>query len=212
MSLRQLASSASRLSLSRRRSCSGNVIDNNRVVVQRKFSSPPTSSSSTSGRKAMTAEEVDAALEKANESMKAYYQYPVEKVIAAKKARFDNRHRGKDFYLQLGLGVSLVCSFLATPFIGRKIAYDEEFKQKYIPSWYDYTLEKPKSAWTRAELQEHLVKLRTELHERAIRGEFTPEKLEEMRRNLEKKPEKAEHAHFAQLHPGVDDDEELEDD
>ena len=160
----------------------------------------------------MTAEEVDAALEKANESMKAYYQYPVEKVIAAKKARFDNRHRGKDFYLQLGLGVSLVCSFLATPFIGRKIAYDEEFKQKYIPSWYDYTLEKPKSAWTRAELQEHVVKLRTELHERAIRGEFTPEKLEEMRRNLEKKPEKAEHAHFAQLHPGVDDDEELEDD
>ena len=160
----------------------------------------------------MTPEEVDAALEKANESMKAYYSYPVEKVIAAKKARFNNRHRGKDFYLQLGLGMSLLCSFLATPFIGRKIAYDEEFKKKYIPSWYDYTLEKPTSAWTRAELQEHLVKLRTELHERAIRGEFTPEKLEEMRRNLEKKPEKAEHAHFAQLHPGVDDDEELEDD
>ena len=214
MSLRLLAVSASsRLGgLSRQRPCCGsNIMYNHRLVVRRKFSAP-TSSPTNNGKKAMTAEEIDAALEKANESMKAYYQYPVEKVIAAKKARFNNRHRGKDFFLQLGLGMSLLCSFLATPFVGRKIAYDEEFKQKYIPSWYDYTLEKPKSAWTRAELQEHLVKLRTELHERAIRGEFTPEKLEEMRRNLEKKPEKAEHAHFAQLHPGVDDDEELEDD
>lgn len=214
MSLRLLAVSASsRLGgMSRQRPCYvSNIMYNHRLVVRRKFSTP-TSSQTNNGKKAMTAEEIDAALEKANESMKAYYQYPVEKVIAAKKARFNKRHRGKDFFLQLGLGMSLLCSFLATPFVGRKIAYDEEFKQKYIPSWYDYTLEKPKSAWTRAELQEHLVKLRTELHERAIRGEFTPEKLEEMRRNLEKKPEKAEHAHFAQLHPGVDDDEELEDD
>ncbi|KAL7500084.1 hypothetical protein ACHAWT_009046 [Skeletonema menzelii] len=214
MSLRQLTvSAASRLGgLSRRRVCCGNnnIYNHRLVIVQRKFSAP--ASSTKNGKKAMTAEEIDAALEKANESMKEYYQYPVEKVIAAKKAQFNKRHRGKEFYLQLGLGMSLLCSFLATPFVGRKIAYDEEFKQKYIPSWYDYTLEKPKSAWTRAELQEHLVKLRTELHERAIRGEFTPEKLEEMRRNLEKKPEKAEHAHFAQLHPGVDDDEELEDD
>lgn len=187
-------------------------MNNNRVVARRKFSSPSSTTATSKSNNAMTAEEVEAALEKANESMKDYYQYPVEKVIAAKKARFNNRHRGKDFYLQLGLGVSLICSFLATPFLGRKIAMDAEFREKYIPTWYDYTLEKPKSAWTRAELQEHLVKLRTELHERAMRGEFTPEKLEEMRRNLKKKPEKAEHAHFAQLHPGVDDDEELEDD
>ena len=47
--------------------------------------------------------------------------------------------------------------------------------------------------------------------ERAIAGEFTPEKLEEMRRNLHKKPEKEEYAHFAKLHPGVEDDEDLED-
>ena len=57
-----------------------------------------------------------------------------------------------------------------------------------------------------------MVAMQRQLHERAIKGEFTPEKLEEMRRNFDKvRPEKEEHAHFAKLHPGVDDDEELED-
>lgn len=109
-------------------------------------------------------------------------------------------------------GVSLLCSFLITPFLGRKIAYDEEFKEKYIPKWYDYTLEKPKNAWTKEELHQELMRLQRELRERAIAGDFTPEKLEEMRRNLQKKPEREEHAHFAKLHPGVDDDEDVEDD
>jgi hypothetical protein len=108
--------------------------------------------------------------------------------------------------------MTLLCSFLVTPFLGKKIAYDEEFRKKYIPEWYDYTIEKPKSAWTKEELHEQVMLLRTQLHERAIAGEFTPEKLEEMRRNLQKKPENPEYAHFAQLHPGVDADEELEDD
>ena len=52
----------------------------------------------------MTAEEVEAALEKANDAMKAYYSYPPHKVIAAKKLKFEQRHRDKSFYLQLGLG------------------------------------------------------------------------------------------------------------
>ncbi|KAL7447898.1 hypothetical protein ACHAWC_000193 [Mediolabrus comicus] len=177
MSLRVMTSLSAppRLLLIRRLSgFGGSSYKSNRAVTQRKFSSSPTPTKTK-----MTAEEVEMALENANESMKAYYSYPPEKVIAAKRAKFNARHMNKQFYLQLGLGVSLLCSFLATPFIGRKIAYDEEFKKKYIPSWYDYTLEKPKSAWTRAELQEQLVQLRTDLHERAIRGEFTPEKLDE---------------------------------
>lgn len=175
--------------------------------LRRRLSSPST----TSGKK-MTAEEVEASLEQANEAMKAYYSYPPDKVIAAKKARFEKRHMDKQFYFQLALGMSLLCSFLLTPFLGRKIAQDEEFKKKYIPEWYDYTIEKPKSAWTKEELHEQLVLLRRQLHERAIAGEFTPEKLDQMRRTMAKKPEKEEHAHFAQLHPGVDDDEDLEDD
>ena len=114
--------------------------------------------------------------------------------------------------MQTNEGMTLLTSFLITPFLGRKIAYDEEFKQKYIPKWYDYSIEKPANAWTKEELHHEVMRLQKHLHERAIAGEFTPEKLEEMRRNLQKKPEKAEYAHFAQLHPGVDDDEELEDD
>jgi hypothetical protein len=53
-----------------------------------------------------TPEEVEAALEKANESMKAYYSYPPEKVIAAKKLRFKQRLSDRQFYLQLGLSES----------------------------------------------------------------------------------------------------------
>lgn len=106
-----------------------------------------------------------------------------------------------------------MCTFLATPFIGRKIAYDKEFRDKYIPKWYDYSLEKPASAWTREELHEQMVMLQKQLHERAIRGEFAPEKLDEMRRDFgREKHENPAYAHFSQLHPGVDDDEELEDD
>ena len=69
-------------------------------VLRRGFSTSTTKKDATK----LTAEEVEAALEKANESMKAYYSYPPEKVIAAKKARFDRRHRDKQFYLQLGIG------------------------------------------------------------------------------------------------------------
>merc|ERR1712086_851657 len=170
------------------------------------------SSLSRAVEKKLTAEEVDAALERANESMKAYYSYPPDKLIALKKLKFDERHRDKSFYFQLALGTSLLCTFLISPLMGRKIAYDEEFRRKYIPEWYDYSIESPKSAWTREELNQQVMMLQNRLHERAIAGEFSPEKLEEMRRNLQKKPEKAEHAHFSQLHPGVDSDEDLEDD
>jgi len=52
----------------------------------------------------MSPEELDAALHKANETMKAYYSYPPEKVMALKKAKFNERHRDKQFYFQLALG------------------------------------------------------------------------------------------------------------
>ncbi|KAL7485697.1 hypothetical protein ACHAW6_011295, partial [Cyclotella cf. meneghiniana] len=159
----------------------------------------------------MSREEMYQKLEAANETMKAYYSYPPDKVIQMKKAKFNERHMDNSFFIQLGLASSLVCAFILTPFLGRKIAYDEEFRTKYIPKWFDYTLNKPKNAWTKEELHEQVLMLQKQLHERAIRGEFTPEKLDEMRRNLDKRPEKEEYAHFAKLHPGVDDDEDLED-
>ena len=85
------------------------VYNSNRVqtsVVRRGFSTP--SSTTKKDATKLTAEEIEVTLEKANESMKAYYSYPPEKVIAAKKARFDGRHRDKQFYLQLGIGECII--------------------------------------------------------------------------------------------------------
>ena len=66
------------------------------------------------------------------------------------------------------------------------------------------------NAWTKEELQQEIMMLQTKWHEHAIAGEFTPEKLDEMRRTMYKKPEKEEHVHFAKMHPGVGDDDDLE--
>ncbi|KAL7554440.1 hypothetical protein ACHAWF_017883 [Thalassiosira exigua] len=175
-------------------------------IARRRFSSSPRKNDK------MTSEEVEESLDKAERAMMEYHTYPPAKVVAANKAKFDQRHRDNQFYIQVGIGVSLLCTFLITPFIGRRIAYDEEFRKKYVPEWYDYSIEQPESAWTKEELHQQLVLMRSQLHERAIAGDFTPEKLEQMRRTMAKKPESQQYAHFAQLHPGVDDDEELEDD
>lgn len=70
------------------------------VVRRRAFSTPSKTANNA------TAEEVEAALEKANESMKAYYSYPPEKVIAAKKLKFQQRLSDRQFILQLGLSES----------------------------------------------------------------------------------------------------------
>ena len=86
--------------------------------------------------------------------------------------------------------------FGASVMLGRKIAIDEDFRNRYVPSWYDFSIRKPPSALSRDELHESLVEMQTDLHHRAIRGEFTPERLERMRQ------------HFA----GVDDLEQDDDD
>ena len=106
-----------------------------------------------------------------------------------------------------------MAGFILTPFWGKRIATDPEF-QKLVPSWYNFSLERPQSAWTRRELHEQLVQVQHDLHERAIRGEFTPEKLEEMRRHFGSEHPLDKEAHdrgWDRLHPGVDDDEDIED-
>jgi hypothetical protein len=55
------------------------------------------------------------------------------------------------------------------------------------------------------------VQLKTELHERAIRGDFTPEKLELMRRNFSQADARDDPNGWNKLHPGIEDDEEIED-
>jgi hypothetical protein len=155
----------------------------------------------------MTTAERDVAMKEANEKMKAYY---VKRPAPPKKRRHgqrDSEHR-----LQLALGASFLVAFVATPFLGRKIAQDSDFRAKWIPSWYDFTVKKPAQAWSRQELHEQMVEVQRELHERAIRGDFTKEKLEEMRRHLHGvDPEDDEHG-WGKIHPGVDDDEDIEED
>lgn len=59
---------------------------------------------SNPAKKDLTKEEIHKQLEAANETMKAYYSYPPEKVISMKKARFNDRHMDSAFYIQVGLG------------------------------------------------------------------------------------------------------------
>jgi len=163
-------------------------------------------------RSKMTASERNEALRDANEKMKFYYENrPSIQTLkkSSRKLKFgdENSH-----FIQAGAISTFLCLFLFTPFLGKKIAQDEEFRKKYIPAYYDYTLEKPDYAWTRQELHEQMVQLQKELHERAINGEFTPEKLEEMRRHFNGVDPKNDEHGWGKIHPGVDDDEDVEDD
>jgi len=181
------------------------------VIPKRKASSPSSSASATTKPKKPTPEQ-EEQLRYANEKMRDYHERrPSLDVLA--KARKNNRskYRDSEHTMQLGVVVSLMTVFLITPLLGRKFAQDEEFRKKYLPSWYDFTLKKPKSEWSREELHEKIVEMQRDLHERAIRGEFSKEKLEKMRRRFAGvDPDDDEHG-WGKLHPGVEDDEDVED-
>jgi hypothetical protein len=76
-------------------------------VVYRHSSSRSNIPSNPTNAKEMTKEEVYQKLEEANETMKAYYSFPPDKVIQLKKAKFNERHRDSSFYIQLGLGTCI---------------------------------------------------------------------------------------------------------
>jgi len=143
----------------------------------------------------LTAAEREKALHEANEKMRSYYvnRPPIE-VLQAK--RRESQQRNGEHAIQKSLLAGFLVAFLATPFLGRRIATDDDFKKKWIPSWYDYTIDKPQSEWTREDFHNQLVKTQTELHERAIRGDFEPAKLEELRQS------------FRELDPEMDEDDD----
>lgn len=160
----------------------------------------------------MTPGEREAAMREADAKMREYHlnRPPIE-LVKPKKSKWGNP-RDDQTFIQAAIVVSFVTAFLITPLLGRKIATDEEFRKKYIPAWYDYTIERPESAWTREELHEQLVQVQRELHERAIRGDFEPEKLDKMRRHFGGVDPGDDPHGWGKLHPGVDDDEDIEDD
>merc|ERR1719356_1911348 len=77
---------------------------------------------STAKSTKLTKAEVEAALGAADKKMSAYYTYPVENVIRAKKKKFEKRYMGNHFYMQLGLGMTFITCFFISPLLGRRIA------------------------------------------------------------------------------------------
>jgi hypothetical protein len=168
----------------------------------------------------MTAAERDAAIRHANKEMKSY----VETRILAKQGKLPSKRKGQSQktrsqnQIQLALFLSLSAAFIASPILGRKIAQDEEFRNKYVPAWYDFRVKTPESAWTRQELHEQLVAVEHDMRERVVKGEFTPEKLEEMKGSLQARSDLTEEDLYyakkygwGRVHPGVDPDDDDDD-
>lgn len=109
---------------------------------------------------------------------------------------------------------SFLVAFIATPFLGREIAINPDFRKRFVPDWYDFSIIKPKSEWTRAAFHERFVLHQQELHERAIRGDFSPDKLDGVKQaELQQRyfdgadPTNDQHG-WGKLHPGLEDDED----
>jgi len=102
-------------------------------------------------------------------------------------------------------------AFIATPFLGKKLATDEEFR-KLVPSWYfdSYRMKVPeRDPNTRQSLHNQLIAMQKDLHERAIRGEFTKENRDKM---VFKDDLKDDPYGWSKIHPGVDEDDEDDED
>lgn len=80
----------------------------------------------------------------------------------------------------------------------------------------DFTIKRPTSELSREEVHEQILQLQKEIRARAIAGEFSDEKINKMRRYMDGTdpdktfdPDADVHA-WSKLHPGVDDDEDIE--
>jgi hypothetical protein len=164
-----------------------------------------------------------AYLRKANDQMQKYYatrelmrQGKLKPHPANAKLLESSSQSDGTTAIQAGILIFFLVAFAATPFIGKKIASDSEFRAQYIPSWYDFTIPKPERPWTRQEIHEQIVAVERHLMERAQRGEFTDAKLDDLRssmnnnensgdNNVEDKRQRA----WDRLHPGLADDEDV---
>lgn len=177
-------------------------------------------STSKETSKVMTEAQREAIYLDASRKMASYE----EARILAKQGKLKSKRRGQSENvksqnaIQMSLLATLTLAFIASPILGKKIAQDEEFREKYVPTWYDFRVKSPESAWTREELHEQLVQVERDIRERAIRGDFTPDKLDEMKRNMQPRNDLSEEdLHYAnkygwgRIHPGVDPDEYDED-
>lgn len=175
--------------------------------VRRRTKTTTTSTTSTATNKQSTTE----YLKEANDTM-SHYSHARQLYRMGKIQRLPTPKFAIPFQAVI-LGVFLIL-FASTPFLGKKIATDKEFRQKYIPSWYDCTVKQPEHAWTRDELHAQLLAVQSELSKRAQRGEFDDHKLTSLEQSLvggtdntaagTTSTEKKSHPkHWDRLHPGL---------
>jgi hypothetical protein len=174
----------------------------------------------------MTTEEHNEAIHKANKAMLGY----VETRLLAKQGKLKSKRNnsettlsGKQHAIQMALLVSMGLAFIASPFLGKKIAQDEDFRNKYIPTWFDFSVKHPpkSSQYTRQQMHTQMLALDEELHDRAQRGEFTPEKLRQLRHKLEHPVARedvsdadvamAEKYGWNKIHPGLSEEDDEDD-
>ncbi|CAB9530440.1 expressed unknown protein (Partial), partial [Seminavis robusta] len=202
-----LASASSRNSVARRR------IPQKKHFSDSSPSKPPTAAEIATEKEAARQQ----VLHEANETMKSYHHARLAKLRGELPSR--NKTGPSTNYVQIGVVVAFMAAFCASPFLGKRIAQDKEFREKYVPSWYDFTIKKPTSELSREEVHDQILQLQKEIRARAIAGDFSDEKLSKMRRymegldpeqNKEFNPDNDQHA-WSKLHPGLDDDEDVED-
>jgi len=156
-------------------------------------SASPTAAATTTtaGNKSKVVLEAErqAYLRTANEQMKRYHD--TRELMRQGKLPSKNAHRGPQHAgkAQAAVAGVFLVLFIAMPFLGRKIARDDDFREKWIPKWYDYTVQKPENPWTREELHEQMLRVQMQLRERAIKGDFAPEKLEQLQSSMQKPPQ-----------------------
>lgn len=167
------------------------------------------------------AEEAEEArleiMRKADATMKTYHDAKLAKL----RGELPVKHKFEDrSFTRAHLGVLgfMMVGLIASPFMGKKIAQDKEFREKYVPDWADFTIKRPTSEMTREEVHEQILQLQKEIRARAKAGEFSDEKVGKMRRYMEGldpesskefNPDNDKHA-WSKLHPGVADDEDVE--
>lgn len=171
-----------------------------------------TSNDGGGGVKFKNAAEKEAYLNHANETMKMYHDTKLQMLEGKLKPKSTESTESNGPTILIVVGMFLA-AFTVQMLLGKKIARDEEFRKKWVPSWYDYTVERPKSQLSRQEIHDRVLQLQKEIRERAIRGDFNEEKLRKMRRSRDGLDPKSnldddEHA-WSKIHPGLDDDEEL---
>jgi hypothetical protein len=129
--------------------------------------------------------------------------------------------------VQAAILAAFLVAFITAPFVGKRMARDEEFRKAW--SWFDYTLEQKTKPWTREELEEQSVAVQKLLEEKIRSGELTAESwrrlrgslqgLEYLENSLNSKsasspfvPKNDVPAEWDKIHPGLADDESAYDD